>query len=131
MHTFYVDLAAQSVYNPMIEGNPACTRWRVLARQIKDGSFTLSKEGSWQLLANLQRTVDAKLDQKKVIDQILGEHDGRRDSTQVAPGQIVVTPVVIDPWDPRGSSDSYFSQQNPNDLQQYSLLDAPDPKQQR
>ena len=62
LHTFYVDLSAHSVYNPDIEDNPARTRWKVLARRIKDGSFFgLSRENSWMLLANLHRTVGMKL----------------------------------------------------------------------
>ena len=39
LQNFYVDLAAHSVYNPDLEENPARTRWRVLARKVKDGSF--------------------------------------------------------------------------------------------
>lgn len=37
--SFYVDLAAQSLYHPEREANPSRTRWKFLQRRIKDGSF--------------------------------------------------------------------------------------------
>ncbi|KAI3609884.1 sulfite reductase flavoprotein alpha-component [Moniliophthora roreri] len=39
VESFYVDLAAQSLYDPMHEANPARARWRFVARRIKDSSF--------------------------------------------------------------------------------------------
>ncbi|KAJ6566665.1 hypothetical protein B0H19DRAFT_1138343 [Mycena capillaripes] len=37
--SFYVDLAAQSLYNPSIEANPAKARWVNICRRVKDRSF--------------------------------------------------------------------------------------------
>jgi len=39
--SFYVDLAAESLYHPEREANPARARWRFLQRRLKDGSFFL------------------------------------------------------------------------------------------
>ncbi|KAG7085882.1 hypothetical protein E1B28_003416 [Marasmius oreades] len=39
VESFYVDLAAQSLYHPEREANPARARWRFIHRRIKDGSF--------------------------------------------------------------------------------------------
>ncbi|KAF2179489.1 hypothetical protein K469DRAFT_641030 [Zopfia rhizophila CBS 207.26] len=38
---FYVKLARYSVYHPEMERNPARTRWNILKRKIRDGSFFL------------------------------------------------------------------------------------------
>ncbi|KAF8536061.1 hypothetical protein BDD12DRAFT_935731 [Trichophaea hybrida] len=39
LDTYYVELSALSLYHPEIEPNPARTRWRIVRRRIRDGSF--------------------------------------------------------------------------------------------
>ncbi|KAL0577411.1 hypothetical protein V5O48_004576 [Marasmius crinis-equi] len=41
VESFYVDLAAHSLYHPEREANPARARWRFIQRRIKDSSFFL------------------------------------------------------------------------------------------
>ncbi|KAK1218358.1 hypothetical protein PQX77_018956 [Marasmius sp. AFHP31] len=41
VESFYVDLAAQSLYHPEREANPARARWRFIQRRVKDSSFFL------------------------------------------------------------------------------------------
>lgn len=46
LETFYSRLARESIYRPEIEKNPARTRWNVLRRKIKDGSFFILSQGT-------------------------------------------------------------------------------------
>jgi len=39
LEVFYAELAQCSVYQPELERNPARTRWAVIRRRVKDGSF--------------------------------------------------------------------------------------------
>ncbi|KAF8471890.1 hypothetical protein BDZ91DRAFT_716758 [Kalaharituber pfeilii] len=41
LETYYAELAAQSLYHPEIEDNPARARWNFIKRRIRDGSFFL------------------------------------------------------------------------------------------
>lgn len=46
LETFYSRLARESIYRPEIEKNPARTRWNVLKRKIRDGSFFILSQGT-------------------------------------------------------------------------------------
>lgn len=46
LETFYSRLARESIYRPEIEKNPARTRWNVLRRKIRDGSFFILSQGT-------------------------------------------------------------------------------------
>jgi hypothetical protein len=48
LETFFTRLAKESIYQPQLEKNPAKTRWNVLRRKIRDGSFfSLARESSF------------------------------------------------------------------------------------
>lgn len=44
LETFYSRLSSHSIYAPTLEKNPARTRWNLIRRKIKDGSFFILTE---------------------------------------------------------------------------------------
>lgn len=60
LEIFYSKLAQHTIYQPVLEHNPARTRWGLVRRRIKDGSFFVLAEQSLQAKAQTQpqQTVD-------------------------------------------------------------------------
>ncbi len=46
LNTFYSRLSRESIYRPDLEKNPARTRWNLLRRRIRDGSFFILAQGT-------------------------------------------------------------------------------------
>jgi len=91
LETFYSRLARESIYRPEIEKNPARTRWNVLRRKIKDGSFFILSQGTAFTGAKSAgkpfraiRHADQDIVFAQVISQAKNALDGHAQTTRAA-----------------------------------------------
>lgn len=79
VESFYVDLAAISLYHPEREANPARARWRFVQRRVKDGSFFVLTRNMVPLNLDKPVRVESAFERKRnnrqsiSFDQVLSQ----------------------------------------------------------